>query len=79
MVGPGPGLDRVEPRGIGDEPFLPGNAGVIGNCPTVEIGHPALDQRPGGGVGADAGLGQQLGGGDAGLENIGLPELIGEG
>ncbi len=53
-------------------------AGMVGDRPGVEIGHPGDDQPPGVAVGADAGLGQQLGGGDAGLVDVGVPEIAGQ-
>ena len=61
--------------GVGDEAALDRLAGVVGDRPGVEARHPAQglgpDQRL---VLADAGLGQQLGGGDAGLVDVAVPE-----
>ena len=59
--------------------FWPAMAGVVGDGPGVEIGHPGGDQPPDRSVvRADAGLGQQLGGGDAGLVDVGVPRARGE-
>jgi len=52
---------------------------MIGDGPAVKLRHPALDQLPRARIRAQAGLGQQFGGTDAGFEDIGLPELVGEG
>ena len=51
---------------------------MIGESPGVEIGHPGLDQRPGGIIGPDAGLGQKLGRRYPGFMDVGLPQIAGE-
>ena len=60
--------------GVRDQPALDGLAGVVGDRPGVEVGHPAEelgpDQRL---VLADPGLGEQLGGGDARLVDVAVP------
>ena len=52
---------------------------MIGNRPTVEIRGPTCNQRPSGLIiGAQPRLGQQFGRRHTRLENVGLPEPIGE-
>ena len=57
-----------------------GNADMIGDGPGVKFGHPGADQIPGAAViGADAGLGQQFGGGNAPFMDVAAPQAVGKG
>ena len=75
----GPGLDHIQTLRVCQQPFLRRHAGMIRDGPAVEVRYPALDQLPRGFViRAQAGLGQQFGRRHPRLEDIRLPQGIGQ-